>query len=60
MRGSDSGTLLFNSDIDKTERDIRKAIWEARESTIVPLPSLSDFSSHEEMEIEDCKFVMLI
>lgn len=43
MHGAHSGTLLFYSDIDKT---ILKAI---REATIAPLPSLSDFSSDEEM-----------
>jgi len=49
IRGPDSGTLLFDSDIDKIERAIQKVIQEAREAAVIPLPSLSDFSSDEEM-----------
>jgi len=43
---ADLGTLLF--EIDKIERAIQKAIREARDTTTVSLPSLSDFSSNEE------------
>lgn len=49
MRGADMRTLQFDFDFDKTEIAIRKAIWEAREATTVPLPSFSDLSSNEEM-----------
>jgi len=41
--------LLFNFNIDKTERAIRKAIKEAAEAATVPLSSLSDYSSNKEM-----------
>lgn len=50
--GADSDTLLFDSDIHKTEIRIQKAIREARVLQIVaavPLLDLSDFSYDEEM-----------
>lgn len=40
----------LNSNIDKTEREIRKVIREEREAAIVPLPYLSDLSFDDEME----------
>jgi len=40
--------LLFDPDIDKTEKSTQKRIREAREATIVLLPSLRDFSFDEE------------
>lgn len=51
MCGAGSGTLLFDSDWEKIEREIRKRIREAKEAANVPLPCLSDFSSDEEEEI---------
>jgi len=45
------GTLLSDSYIDKSGGEIWRRIWEAREATIVPLPSLSDFSSDEEEQV---------
>lgn len=47
--GDDSGTLVCDSDIGKTERAIPKTTQGAREAAIVSLPSFSDFSSDEEM-----------
>lgn len=47
------GVLLLNSlnsNIDKTEREIRKVIREESEAAIVPLPYLSDLSFDDEME----------
>jgi len=48
MRGAGTGTLLFDSNIDKTERALRKRIGEAREAANVSIPGLGDFSSDEE------------
>nr|ABN09114.1 hypothetical protein MtrDRAFT_AC174465g24v2 [Medicago truncatula] len=49
MCGADSGTFVFDSDIDKTRELFENAIPEVREAATVPLPSLSDFSSDEKM-----------
>jgi len=50
MSGTKLGTLLFDSEIHKSDRAIRKAIREAREATIIPLPILSVFSPAKRWE----------
>jgi len=52
MRGAYSSTLLFNSNINKTKRAIRKS--KRREEVVVPLPNLSDFSSNKEIGDMEC------
>jgi len=54
----DSGTLLFDSDIDKTKRVVRKSIWEAREAATNPLSDLSDFSSDD--DVGDMEHITLL
>lgn len=51
MRVVGLGTLLSNYDIDKSGRAIRRRIREAREAAIVPLLSLSDFSSDKDEQV---------
>jgi len=51
MCGASTGTLLFDSNIDKTERALQKRIREPREAANVPLPGLGDFSSDEEAKV---------